>query len=238
VFGLATPSGHLVGTGLPQIWVAATSHDPPAGPFPARWETWTANEPDSTGQPPVPGFFVADLIVPQPGTWTVVATATDHGEPVSAEGAIPAVAHPPAAEGTQALSEPTPVATTPADAAKIDTRQPPSPLHYISLDAAMRNGHPTVLIFATPLLCQSRMCGPVVDEALQVYNELGPGRANFIHVEIYPERNPDRPAQQFLRWGFQSERWVIVIDRAGIIRARFEGPVVSQEIAAALQPLL
>jgi hypothetical protein len=42
----------------------------------------------------------------------------------------------------------------------------------------------------------------------------------------------------FKAWGLLTEPWVYVIDGKGVIRARFEGPVVAQEIAAALQPLL
>jgi hypothetical protein len=95
------------------------------------------------------------------------------------------------------------------------------------------------LIFATPSLCTSRMCGLVVDEALQVFEHVGPQRANFVDVEIYPGRDANKPSPLFLRWGFDSEPWVLVIDRTGIIRARFEGPVVvAPEIEAALTPLL
>ena len=111
-------------------------------------------------------------------------------------------------------------------------------MHYISLDAALPNGLPTVVVFATPLLCSSRMCGPVVDEVLDVYDRLGPAKANFVDVEVYPQRDANRPAPEFLRWGFQSEPWVIVTDRAGVIRGRFEGPVVAAEISSAVQPLL
>ena len=39
---------------------------------------------------------------------------------------------------------------------------------------------PVVLLFATPALCQSRVCGPVVDVAEQVKRESGDGAA-FIH---------------------------------------------------------
>jgi hypothetical protein len=42
-----------------------------------------------------------------------------------------------------------------------------------------------------------------------------------------------------VKWGFQSEPWLIVIDRAGTIRTRLgEGPTVASEIETALTPLL
>jgi hypothetical protein len=82
------------------------------------------------------------------------------------------------------------------------------------------------------------MCGPVVDEQLLVYQKLK-SRANFVHVEIYPQRDTNRPAPLYQAWGLQSEPWLLVIDRTGVIRARLgEGPTVAGEIEAALRPLL
>ena len=43
---------------------------------------------------------------------------------------------------------------------------------------------PVVLLFATPALCQSRVCGPVTDAAEQVKQEFG-DRVAFIHQEVY-----------------------------------------------------
>jgi hypothetical protein len=63
-------------------------------------------------------------------------------------------------------------------------------------------------------------------------------RANFVHVEIYPGRRTDQPAPLYRAWGLQSEPWLFVLDKQGVIRARSEGPVVASEITAALQPLL
>jgi hypothetical protein len=140
--------------------------------------------------------------------------------------------------GTRAISVKTPVAATEEEARAICTRDPPDPMHRISLDRALKNGKPTVVTFATPLLCESRMCGPVVDEVLAAYRDTGDRRANFIHVEIYPERDVRKPSPAFQAWGFHSEPWTLVIDREGIIRARFEGPVTAAQVEEALAPLL
>jgi len=202
------------------------------------WQTWSPSRGDSFGTPPIPGFFAAQVTVPQPGSWAITATDNVKGATVQAAGTVPVVTNQVAAVGSKAISEATPVASTPADAAKIDTRQPPTPMHYISLDAALTNGKPTVLVFATPQFCQTRLCGPVVDEVLTVYDRVGASKANFVDVEIYPTHDTNKPAPEFLRWGFQTEPWVLVIDRTGIIRARFEGPSVAPEIQARLTPLL
>jgi hypothetical protein len=238
-FELVPPdNGELLVAARPTLWVVKDEQSPPLGPFSAQWLTWGPKGDDADATPPAAGFYVAELRVPAAGNWQIVAQAEAGGKPVAGVAAMPVRDDPVAAVGTRALSEPTPVATTPEDAAKIDTRRPPSPLHYVSLNQALANGLPTVVVFATPQLCTSRMCGPVVDEVLHVYDSVGRSKANFIHVEIYPDRDANKPTPAFLRWGFESEPWTLVIDRAGIIRGRFEGPVVAPEVTAALQPLL
>ena len=238
VFGLIPQGGKPKVGGSPLVYVAKKPTDKPLGPFHATWQAFSAPRGDAQGAPPFPGFFVAEVDIPSPGNWGILATDTDNGQPIGGTAGIPVKAQVPAALGSKAISEPTPVATTPDEAAKIDTREPPSPMHYISLDAALQNGKPTVLVFATPLLCESRLCGPVVDEVYGVYDQVGVTRANFVDVEIYPERDTNKPAEAFTRWGFQSEPWVLVIDKDGVIRGRFEGPSTAGEITAALQPLL
>jgi hypothetical protein len=66
------------------------------------------------------------------------------------------------------------------DVASIDTRVPPSSMHDADF-AAVVGKEPVVLVFATPQLCQSRVCGPVVDIAEQVKSD-HEGEAEFIHT--------------------------------------------------------
>ena len=238
VFGLVPNGGTPKVGGAPEVWVAKKQTTKALGPFKASWQAFSPSPGDAQGAPPFPGFFVAEVDIPSAGNWGFLATDTDNGKLIGGAAGMPVKTQVPAAIGSKAISEPTPVATTPEEAAKIDTREPPSPMHSISLDAALQNGRPTVLVFATPLLCQSRLCGPVVDEVLAVYNQVGQAKANFVDVEIYPERDTNKPAEAFTRWGFESEPWVLVIDKDGVIRGRFEGPSTAGEISAALQPLL
>ena len=237
-FGLVRPDNGFVVGGSPQVWVARNETSSAVGPFSAQWVTWSKPRVDAYGAPPVPGYFAVEVDTPGPGVWNVLAAMSDGGRLVAGTAAMELKAHPVAAVGSKAVSEATPVATTPTEAAKIDTRDPPTPMHYISLDAALRNGRPTVVVFATPLLCKSRLCGPVVDEVLDVYEKVGVERANFVDVEVYLQRDADKPAPEYLRWGFDTEPWVIVIDKDGIIQGRFEGPSTATEIETVLAPLL
>jgi hypothetical protein len=240
-FGLSSPDNQLVQGGTPQLWFAKDETGRALGPFRSRFLQMTAYDKtkDRSPRSELTGYYVAEVELPTAGNWLAVALIDVNGQRAAGQGAIPVRPRVVAQPGTKARSGPTPVATTPSALAKICTREPPCPLHYISLDQALRSGKPTVLTFATPLLCSSRMCGPVVDEQMVVFEKIGRSKANFIHVEIYPQRDTNKPAPLFIEWGFQSEPWLLVIDRAGTIRARLgEGPVVASEIETALQPLL
>ena len=57
---------------------------------------------------------------------------------------------------------------------------------------------PIVLVFATPALCQSRVCGPVVDVAQQVADEYK-GKADFIHMEVYNDNDISKGIRPQLR---------------------------------------
>lgn len=244
-FGLTTDQGGLLTGGSPNVFIAKDRRSPARGPFRAGFYQFTPNPDDKSPRSPLTGFYAARIDVPSNGRWIVAAVAMLGSKRNVATELIDAV-NPdsvPAPVGSRAISVATPVATTLAKLKEICTRIPPDPLHYISLDKALTNGKPTVVTFATPLLCQSMLCGPVVDEQLLVFQRYGPMRANFIHVEEFPpgpdhKPNPNVLPSYWLKWGFTTEPWTIVIDRHGIIRARFEGPVTAGLIDRALKPLL
>ena len=97
-----------------------------------------------------------------------------------------------------------------------------------------------MLVFATPLFCQSRVCGPVVDIVEQVKNTLaGANRAAFIHVEIYNENEVDKGfRRQVSAYRLPTEPWTFVIDRRGIVTARFEGAFSAGELERAVAKVL
>ena len=127
---------------------------------------------------------------------------------------------------------------TPADVGgdlkKLTTRVPPAP-DLLSTDFADVVGRkPVVLLFATPALCQSRTCGPVVDIAEQVRAENGEG-VTFIQQEIYQDNDANKPVRpQVAAWRLPTEPWAFVIDRHGKIAARFEGVFSTGELARAV----
>jgi hypothetical protein len=238
-FGLSTPDNRLVTGGSPQVWVARNDTAQAAGPFPTRWFELTAYEKtrDTSPRSPLTGFYGAEVEFPEAGDWMVAAALEVDGGRSVGRGAVPVSAEVPAAVGSKAKPLATPVATTAAGRKKICTREPACPLHEISLDDALAAGRPTVVNFGTPLLCTSQICGPVVDEQMVVADKLG-AKASFVHVEIYPSRNTGKPVRALTEYGFSTEPWLLVVDRDGVIRARYEGPVTAGQIEDALRPLL
>jgi hypothetical protein len=123
------------------------------------------------------------------------------------------------------------------DLAKIDTRVPPDQMHALDF-ADVVGRKPIVLVFATPALCQSRVCGPVVDEVQQVADKYG-DQADFIHMEVYEDNDASKPVRLQLRaFGLQTEPWTFLIDRDGVVRDRIEGAYGVAELEAALQKIL
>ena len=238
-FGLATDGNKLVAGGAPQVWAAKDETSGALGPFPTRWFELRAYEQtrDKSPRSPLTGFYGATVELPEAGNWMMAATLDLDGGRAVGQGAVPVAAEVPAAVGSRAKPLATPVATTAAGRRKICTRDPVCPLHEISLDDALRAGRPTVVNFGTPLLCTSQICGPVVDEQMVVADKLG-GKASFIHIEIYPDRKTDKPVRALTDYGFSTEPWLLVVDRDGIIRGRFEGPVTAGQIEDTLRPLL
>ena len=114
------------------------------------------------------------------------------------------------------------VAAAGGDVEAIDTREPPSDMHARSF-AEVLGEKPVALLFATPQLCQSRVCGPVVDVALQLKKSYG-DRVEFIHQEVYRDNDPNQGIRDpLVRFNLRTEPWLFVVDANGRITARLEG---------------
>jgi hypothetical protein len=122
--------------------------------------------------------------------------------------------------------------------AAIDTRVPPDTMHDVSFKDVIGK-KPVALLFATPLLCQSRVCGPVTDIAEELKARYG-SRMAFIHQEVYNHNKvADGLRPQLLAFHLQTEPWLFTFDRSGRVAARLEGSfglhAMSQAIKAALR---
>lgn len=108
------------------------------------------------------------------------------------------------------------------DIASIDTRLPPDDMHDTDF-ADVIGKRPVALLFATPALCASKVCGPVVDIAAQLKATYG-DRVAFIHQEVYKGNDPNKGLREPLtRFNLKTEPWLFVFDRSGRLTARLEG---------------
>jgi hypothetical protein len=96
---------------------------------------------------------------------------------------------------------------------------------------------PIVLVFATPAFCQSRVCGPVVDEVQQVADKYG-DEADFIHMEIYEDNEPPKTRPQLAAYGLETEPWTFLIDKNGVVQDRIEGAYGVSELEDAMKKIL
>ena len=123
------------------------------------------------------------------------------------------------------------------DLEKIDTRVPPDQMHKVNF-AEVLGKKPIVLIFATPALCQSRVCGPVVDVAQQVADKFEP-QADFIHQEVYNENEISKGLRPQLKaFHLPTEPWTYLIGKEGVIKDRLSGAYGVDELEEAMQTIL
>jgi hypothetical protein len=216
------------------------------GPFTARTESLDVQSPykaDSASEGDASSVYVADVPL-EAGKYRVVAVVRDDDGDIAAtnfQTSITVGDQP----GIPAKSDPAPSVHTPTlddvgDVSEIDTRTPPSTMHTEDL-ADVLGKKPVVLLFATPALCQSRVCGPVVDVTEQVKSEYGKDIA-FIHMEIYEDNqyDPENPKlrPQVEAFGLPTEPWLFVIDENGKVKTRIEGAFSVSELETELDPLV
>jgi len=183
--------------------------------------------------------YVADVPFKRNGKQAVVAIAKLDGRLLVTNGfgvnVTPSNAGGPPGDGDKAISVHTQTLTdVGGDAAQLDTRRPFAK-DLLETDLADVLGKkPVVITFATPLLCASRVCGPVVDIVEQV-KATAPKDVAFIHQEIYRDNTVNKGVRsQVAAWRLASEPWTFVIDRSGRISARFEGAYSVGELQRAV----
>jgi hypothetical protein len=118
--------------------------------------------------------------------------------------------------------------------------QPDLRFYEQSLDKALANGRPTVIVFSTPAYCVSSACGPLLENIKGVIDDYP--SVDFLHVEVFtgltePDFAPDlnHIATAVAAYTLPTEPWVFVADGSGTIVARFEGAMDPGELAPYLR---
>jgi hypothetical protein len=174
-------------------------------------------------------IYTADVPFPKPGVYKVLTVTELDGSKVAAGMAAQVVS--PAQDRIPDVGEKAPPVETDTRGSVhgnldlLDTRSPKALELADTSFADVVGKKPVALLFSTPQLCQSRVCGPVTDEMLQVKAETG-DKMVFIHQETYEDNDLKKGFRPPLeRYGLQSEPWLFTIDRHGRIAARLEGSI-------------
>ncbi len=118
---------------------------------------------------------------------------------------------------------------------ELSTHPNPNPAMYnTTVEKAINNNRPSVVVFSTPAYCQSKVCGPVLDIVMSVM-DLYESQIDFIHIEPFDLQTLSntgtfllsQPAQE---WRLPSEPWIIVVDRDGKVAGKFEGIIGRTEL--------
>jgi len=199
------------------------------------WSPFTHLRLDTAGLPKRRGVYRMDAVFDQAGNWDVqtkiggaVANTFVQDVKATAEAPIPGQAAPRAASPTTTDS----LGVTP-----ICTRVPPCPLHTVSLSDVIGTGKPVAVIFATPALCTSQFCGPVLDEVLKVMQPYQ-ARVTFVHVDIYKDSTGTTTSPTVQAWNLPSEPWLFGVDGTGTITGRLDTAFGKAEIVDLLDHLI
>jgi hypothetical protein len=246
-FGVFTPGGDQISDADAALYFAKDGKGPVQGPLPAvvsSLETKPAYRAQGTEGP---GEAKTVYVVPKvdfnrKGPWLAIVILKGENGLEASRVPSPDIGGYPG-PGVPKVGDKAPPIHTPTaddvggDLAKIDTRVPPDQMHAVDF-ADVVGKKPTVLVFATPALCQSRVCGPVVDIAQQVADEYA-GQADFIHMEVYNDNEASKGIRpQLLAFGLQTEPWTFLVDRDGVIRDRIEGAYGVSELEQAMKTIL
>lgn len=139
--------------------------------------------------------------------------------------------------GKPMIVTPSPTASATLGVDPICTADPICPLHDVSLDALLAEKRPTAVLFSTPARCQSRLCGPVLDNVLAQRAAFG-DRVRFHHVEIYKARTGNDLSPTVNAYGLSQEPILFLAGPDGIVKERLDNAVDRTELKAALERLV
>ena len=228
-FGVIGQDGKPI-YGPTAVYLAPTPEEPAQGPFVApadilltqdRYKSKQA----ATETDPFAAVYAAQVKFPKAGRFAVLVATRNGGFLVGAPTQVEVKTK--AADKVPDVGEKAPrvatdtLETVKGDESLLDTRDPPSDMHANFADVVGKK--PVALLFATPQLCASRVCGPVADIALQMRAKYGKDM-EFIHQEVWVDNNQQKglraPLQAF---NVPTEPWLFVIDERGKITSRLEG---------------
>jgi hypothetical protein len=245
-FGVFTPGQEQVEDVEVALYFAKSGKSKVIGPLPAKLETLQTKPAYRSQNGSGPGEAKSVYVVPkvpfdQEGPWLAVAMIKGPSGKLEAS-RVPSATVGEYPQIPQVGQRPPKITTLTAadvgnDLEKIDTRVPPDQMHKVDF-AEVLGKKPIVLVFATPALCQSRVCGPVVDVAQQVADKWEP-QADFIHQEVYVDNEIEKGLRPQLKaFHLPTEPWTYLIGADGKVKDRLEGAYGVDELEEAMKTIV
>lgn len=229
-FGMLDPKTGFV-FGPTAVYMADTPGAPAEGPYPAPADLLVTEAPfrsrqAATEEDIFSAIYSAELPLERTGRESVLVMTKLKDRLVVAPTVIKVSSR--SGDRIPDVGEPAPRVNTDTldsaggDIEAIETRLPPDSMHRTNF-ADVLGRRPVALLFSTPQLCESRVCGPVTDIAEQLKAKYG-DRMDFIHQEVFVDNDPRKGLRKPLRrFRLRSEPWLFVMDRQGRVAARLEG---------------
>lgn len=236
-FGLFDRSRNQILDAPGAIYVARGENRRAYGPYVARSESLEVkgrylSKTVATDRDAAKTLYVADVPFKKPGKYVVLGLFRLDNRLVGAGTTLRVVKDsdvPGVGQRAPKISTPTEKSVG-GDLSTIDTREPHDSMHDVDF-ADVYEKKPIVLLFATPQLCQTRVCGPVVDIAEQLKHARSKDDVAWIHMEIWKNNQvKDGPRPQFLAYKLPSEPWLYTIDRNGKIASSIQGAFSAREL--------
>jgi hypothetical protein len=261
-FGLVFHDGSLVSFGEAEVafsfvGTAAQAVEPQPGPTATAAFIPTFGTPDRSSGPvvtsPTEGrgvYQATDVVFDHAGFWTAAVTADveDLG-PQTAEVAFAVLEEPdlPSPGDPALATRNLTIQSKGVPRAAIDSRAairgkiPDPELHEWTIARAIQQHRPALVVFATPVYCVSRFCGPVTDMVQELAHRY-PDRAVFIHVEIWKDFQNRVLNDAPIEWlqtpsGDLTEPWLFLIGSDGRIVDRWSSMWSEKDVADAVRSL-
>lgn len=244
-FGIVDPSDSLTADDL-EVTVRVRQLDTVIDESTASSRIVTHDHPDGNGEADhehsdLQRYFAVRTTLPEPGIYDL---------DVDIQGTVVSLAVQAFAEsdvGVLLPDDPFPPLVTPTEAdplglEQLCTRLPETcSFHERTAAEILAAGEPMALLVATPSLCFTAYCGPVLDTLI----ELAPKYPSIamVHLEVYenPEsvgfdyRSPDiRVVQAVADLGLEFEPSLFLVDRNGIVAERIDNVFDNAELDTAL----
>ena len=220
---------------IPNIKINLTNSNQTTTAYNARFEEWPSGK---------TGVYVSHPYFDIFGTWNIKTTISPNNITLNTNFIVATESK------TPTIGEPAPKSTNktrfshPNLSEITSDIEPNLDLYTFTIKESVENSNPILLTFSTPGFCQTATCGPQV----KIISDLSAkykNTVNFIHVEIYD--NPHELALHFAKrriaptvseWGIFTEPFTFLVDKNGIVSAKYEGFATYSEIESDLTKLI